>query len=121
MENVSEGDKDCRTVPVFCISERTAQDAEWGPQSETNRLCKTPGEMRYDNRVTLTLVCIGCRREQVIQVPLERGVPPGRHYWECFPCQEKKYGPQGFVSSAKGDEERTRRGGGNKEPSKQEG
>lgn len=77
--------------------------------------------MGYDNLVTLTLVCIGCRGEQDIQVPLERGMPPGRHYWECFPCQEKKNGPPGFVQSARSYEERTRRGGGNKETSKQEG
>jgi hypothetical protein len=39
--------------------------------------------------VMLTLVCVACRTVLAIRVPRERGVPAGRHLWECLECQVK--------------------------------
>jgi len=47
--------------------------------------------MKMDEHVVITLVCIGCRTEQIIRIPRERRITPGKYSWECFACQEKQY------------------------------
>jgi hypothetical protein len=39
------------------------------------------------DRVSLTIICVRCGRTQVISVPKERGIRPGRYPWACFDCQ----------------------------------
>ena len=41
------------------------------------------------DNVTLTLVCVACGKVRAIRVPRKRGVPAGRHLWECLDCQAK--------------------------------
>lgn len=48
--------------------------------------------MNAEDQVPITLVCFGCHAEQVIRIPRERGITSGRYAWECFACQEKRYG-----------------------------
>jgi len=45
--------------------------------------------------VEITAVCLGCRTEQVMRIPRERGIKSGRYSWECFGCQDKRYGVLG--------------------------
>ncbi len=44
------------------------------------------------DNVMLTLVCVACGAVRAIRIPRERGVPPGRHLWECLDCQAKCVG-----------------------------
>jgi hypothetical protein len=45
--------------------------------------------------VPITLVCFGCRAERSMRIPRERGITPGKYLWECFACQERRYGVAG--------------------------
>ena len=45
--------------------------------------------------VPITIRCFGCRAEREILIPRERGIKSGRYSWECFACQEKRYGVLG--------------------------
>ena len=48
--------------------------------------------MNVEDRVPITLRCIGCHAEQEILIPQERGVAPGKYLWECFDCQRRRIG-----------------------------
>lgn len=45
--------------------------------------------MSAGDNVTLTLICVACGTSRIIQVPHERGVQAGWHFWECLECQAK--------------------------------
>lgn len=49
--------------------------------------------MLDEDTVTLTLICVACGKVRAIRVPRERGVPAGRHLWECLECQAKSASP----------------------------
>ena len=67
--------------------------------------------MKTEDLVPITLVCIACRAEQVIRIPRERGITPGKYSWECFACQEKRYGFLGDSRKKGSKVERASRGG----------
>lgn len=46
--------------------------------------------MKVEDRVPITLRCVGCHAERVILIPRERGVVPGKYLWECLECQRKR-------------------------------
>jgi hypothetical protein len=52
--------------------------------------------MKKEDHVAITLMCLGCLAEQSMRIPRERGIKPGKYSWECFVCQEKRYGALGF-------------------------
>jgi len=76
--------------------------------------------MKKDDHVAITLVCLGCRTEQVMRIPRERGITPGRYSWECFVCQEKRYGVLGSGRQGYHKAERAGRGG-NGRPTEERG
>jgi hypothetical protein len=43
--------------------------------------------MKAEDRVPITLRCLGCLAE--------RGMAPGKHLWECFECQGRRVGWSG--------------------------
>jgi hypothetical protein len=43
--------------------------------------------MKAEDRVPITLRCLGCLAE--------RGMAPGKHLWECFECQGRRIGWSG--------------------------
>ncbi len=72
--------------------------------------------MSDGDHVTLTLVCVVCGTARAIWVPRKRGVPAGRHLWECLDCQAKGTGVGGAVRPWKKQE----RQGSKAEPSDRE-
>jgi hypothetical protein len=46
--------------------------------------------MKAEDRVPITLRCIGCLTEREILIPRERGVAAGKYLWECLECQRRR-------------------------------
>jgi hypothetical protein len=76
--------------------------------------------MKKDDHVAITLMCLGCRREQIMRIPRERGIKPGKYSWECIVGQEKRYGV--LDSGWQGDHKAEQAGrGGNGRPTEGRG
>jgi hypothetical protein len=76
--------------------------------------------MTTDEQVAITLVCFGCRAERIMRIPRERGITPGKYSWECFACQEKRYGVLGRGQHGYHKAEQTGRGGNGRPMEEQE-
>lgn len=75
--------------------------------------------MKTGDQVVITLVCLGCRTEQIMRIPRKRGIKPGKYSWECFVCQEKRYWVLG--SGQQGDHRAEQAGrGGNGRPTEEQ-
>ena len=46
--------------------------------------------MNSEDRVPITLRCLGCLAEREMLIPKERGMAPGKYLWECFECQRRR-------------------------------
>jgi hypothetical protein len=77
--------------------------------------------MKIEELVPITLVCLGCRSEQVVQIPYELGIKSSRYSWECFACQEKRYGILGRGRRGDHKVRQAGRGGNGNEPLEREG
>ncbi len=67
--------------------------------------------MKAEDRVPITLRCFRCLAEREILIPRERGVAAGKYLWECFACQEKRYGVLGSGCKRDPGVDRARPGG----------
>jgi len=67
--------------------------------------------MMTKEMVPITIICVSCRAEQEIRIPRERGIASGRYSWECFACQEKRFGVLGSGLQEDRKVERASRGG----------
>jgi hypothetical protein len=76
--------------------------------------------MKTGDHVVITLGCLGCRTEQIMRIPSERGIKPGKYSWECFACQEKRYGIFGSGRQGYHKVEQAGRGGNGRPMEEQE-